>query len=362
MVDRKMMPAGSDSLWSQPIPLGNSKVAVVEEQPNDSVDVHWLHQAPRLRQGFLDSAEYFSVRHGAPAGPSRGARSEDGNKGGQEKMRRDRISGGGEVPKNHLGNAAMATDTAGQVVMRATLDPYGNVEDMNGAWRTAYLFTGKENLPGLGLYYFGARWYDPELGMWLSRDPVGQFESPYVYTGNLTNSLRVIDAGGNVVIAPIEIQKQYPKLLAEMSPEARERIAVLEKSKLVFRLKIVPKKETAQEIVIGDEGQVLKNTPGSVKRGNIEPTSTGALIKFDGSSESLAHELGGHGTQIEKVSANLGAVQKNLGSTESNPANLFEDLYWKSPENCVTLEKDAFAISGMPFTPSDQKYYEGKFK
>lgn len=31
------------------------------------------------------------------------------------------------------------------------------------------------------LYYFGARWYDPELGLWISPDPAHQFASPYAY-------------------------------------------------------------------------------------------------------------------------------------------------------------------------------------
>ncbi len=35
-------------------------------------------------------------------------------------------------------------------------------------------FTGKELDNNTGLYYLGARYYNPEVGMWLVPDPAGQ--------------------------------------------------------------------------------------------------------------------------------------------------------------------------------------------
>jgi RHS repeat-associated protein len=128
-----------DSLWSHPIPLGNAKVAIVDEKPGDKVEVHWLHN-------------------------------------------------------DHLGSAAMATDSNGRVVMRAALDPYGNVEDISGTWKTKYLFTGKEYVATTGMYYFGARWYSPDLGMWISRDAVKTEFSSYLFSGS--NPLFYFDPNG----------------------------------------------------------------------------------------------------------------------------------------------------------------------
>ena len=38
-----------------------------------------------------------------------------------------------------------------------------------------------------GKYYFGARYYDPFLGLWMSPDPAGQFMNPYSYGGDPLN-------------------------------------------------------------------------------------------------------------------------------------------------------------------------------
>ena len=58
-------------------------------------------------------------------------------------------------------------------------------------------FTGKEKDDETRLNYFGARYLDPMLGMWISVDPKRQFASPYLYAGNGVNPVNVIDPDGN---------------------------------------------------------------------------------------------------------------------------------------------------------------------
>ena len=61
-------------------------------------------------------------------------------------------------------------------------------------------FTGKDYDEVTGLYYFNARWYDPQLGRFTSEDPVRDGMNWYVYVRN--NPLRFIDPTGleNVLI------------------------------------------------------------------------------------------------------------------------------------------------------------------
>ena len=60
-------------------------------------------------------------------------------------------------------------------------------------------FTGKEKDDETQLNYFGARYLDPMLGMWISVDAARQFDSPYLYMGNGTNPIKLNDPDGNAV-------------------------------------------------------------------------------------------------------------------------------------------------------------------
>ena len=50
-------------------------------------------------------------------------------------------------------------------------------------------YTGKEFDGRLGLSYFGARYFDPMLAMWLTPDPARQYLNPYSYGGDPINAV-----------------------------------------------------------------------------------------------------------------------------------------------------------------------------
>ncbi|NLE05251.1 MAG: hypothetical protein GX638_10705, partial [Crenarchaeota archaeon] len=58
-------------------------------------------------------------------------------------------------------------------------------------------FTGKELDDETELSYFGARYLDQMLGLWVSVDAKRQFNSPYLYAGNGTNPVNGVDEDGN---------------------------------------------------------------------------------------------------------------------------------------------------------------------
>src|SRR5574344_1124328 len=60
-------------------------------------------------------------------------------------------------------------------------------------------FTGKENDEETDLNYFGARYLDPMLGLWVSADAKRQFSSPYLYAGNGVNPVNGVDKDGNII-------------------------------------------------------------------------------------------------------------------------------------------------------------------
>jgi RHS repeat-associated protein len=96
---------------------------------------------------------------------------------------------------DHLGTVQLVTDGDGEVAERLVNRPYGELDGVfdpvgqpAGTSRAAFQFTGQRAEDGTGLLYFGARYYDPALGMFVSHDPELQFFSPYSYgNGNPLN-------------------------------------------------------------------------------------------------------------------------------------------------------------------------------
>ena len=73
------------------------------------------------------------------------------------------------------GNVTTMTDSSGNVVARYLYDPYGNLLAKSGAMADVnkYRFSSKEVHPNSGLYYYGYRFYEPNLQRWLNEDPIG---------------------------------------------------------------------------------------------------------------------------------------------------------------------------------------------
>ncbi len=80
--------------------------------------------------------------------------------------------------------------------------PFGETLVASGNNDNNYQFSQKELDSDIGLYYFGARYYNPGIGRWFTPDPAGQGFSPYVYCGN--NPLSIVDPDGEFAfLAPI---------------------------------------------------------------------------------------------------------------------------------------------------------------
>ncbi len=111
--------------------------------------------------------------------------------------------------QDHLTGTALATDVSGdQVGTTVKYLPYG--ETRTGAVPTDKLFTG-QRLDETGLYYYGARYYDPTIGRFISADSVIQsFANPQTlnrYSYCVNNPLKYVDPTGyNVEICGFDVE------------------------------------------------------------------------------------------------------------------------------------------------------------
>ena len=104
---------------------------------------------------------------------------------------------------DHLGSSSYITNLDGEVVQHIEYVPFGEVfiEERNNIWNTPYLFNAKEFDEETGLYYYGARYYEPRLSLWISVDP-NQEEHPnhssFCFESN--NPIKFIDEDGRDIV------------------------------------------------------------------------------------------------------------------------------------------------------------------
>ncbi len=119
---------------------------------------------------------------------------------------------------DHLGSSSWITYTDGSPVQYMSYMTFGEsqVDQRAGDWNSRYTFSGKERDEETGYSYFGARYYDADLSIWLSRDPLAHLyshQSPYVYCSN--NPIKRIDPNGmadEVIITGDQDEEAFDQL------------------------------------------------------------------------------------------------------------------------------------------------------
>jgi RHS repeat-associated protein len=143
-----------------------------------------------------------------------------------------------------LGSPIAATDSDGDLLWRERYAPFGSrllhesrETDCGGptclpvesAWDERLWYTGKLEETRTGLSYFGARWYEPEIGRFLSPDPVLFQEenlisyNRYAYANN--NPYRYFDPDGREV-AQVSLSIRLPKLFGLVQKAFKREVKV----------------------------------------------------------------------------------------------------------------------------------------
>jgi RHS repeat-associated protein len=72
---------------------------------------------------------------------------------------------------DHLGSTNGLTDASGNLTAQTNYDAFGNATNVE--FPSRYQFTGREYDNFTGLHYYRARFYDANLGRFISEDPIG---------------------------------------------------------------------------------------------------------------------------------------------------------------------------------------------
>jgi RHS repeat-associated protein len=108
---------------------------------------------------------------------------------------------------DYIQNVDLVTDLDGEAYELFLYNPWGEQlhhwSSNSSSWTSPYRFNAKEVDPETGLAYYGARYYQNKIGVWLSVDPLAHLysaHSPYVYV--LNNPISLIDPTGMGVEEP----------------------------------------------------------------------------------------------------------------------------------------------------------------
>ena len=107
-------------------------------------------------------------------------------------------------------NVTALIGTDGAVAERYVYDPYGQRKIYDDDWsdeiawanskKNEILYTGHRLNPESGLYYAGARYYHPTLGLWISWDPIGYADGLHFYRYALSSPVTFVDPLGLLAV------------------------------------------------------------------------------------------------------------------------------------------------------------------
>ena len=180
---------------------------------------------------------------------------------------------------NAIGSTMANTDANGAIVSSNSYDAWGKIVNFAGSSSNNRLFCTKERSVSIGLDNFGKRYFDYELGRFVTRDPAGypDGENNYLYCSN--NPINKID--------PLGLWEKY---VADKTAEKVEEAT----QKLADKVKDIPYLggETSAKLIAAAGGygaSIMKKTGAAMEGPNyldqvLSATSDYLQYKADGQS------------------------------------------------------------------------------
>ena len=266
---------------------------------------------------------------------------------------------------DHLGSTSYITNLDGEVSQHIEYVPFGEVfiEERNNTWNTPYLFNAKEFDEEIGMYYYGARYYEPRLSLWMSVDRFAEkYPATSGYNYAINNPVRYININGDSIRVSSENRELFNKTLKDVFGEFSSKFSYTQSDMLVFsgenkgvgkaqrkvfkRLKEVMYSKTITNIQYGKDTQI---TDRYGNKRTFKAESGGGAATF------LASENENYNQNFIVIDPN-----KTIGETME-----VTDAYYKEPidpQNGARFKKVTFQTNQTDMTFHEIGYvvYEGK--
>jgi len=234
------------------------------------------------------------------------------------------------------GNITALVDTNGILVAKYNYDPYGNLLGMSGplAGDNTYRFSSKEYAGNSGLYYYGFRYYEPNVQRWLNRDPVEENGGVNLYTFVDNFSTGEIDFHG---LAGIWIECANGDKTVIGDPSIENLVKALEKA--------VKEKNPVTDLTIkghANSGEIKLNSKESLT------SSPGSVIAYDKKGEGSTKDIT---DLLNKALANNACVSLLGCSTGRGKDNLSQEVSKALPDRTV-IGSASFAQMNRQIKPN----------
>jgi RHS repeat-associated protein len=237
-----------------------------------------------------------------------------------------------------------------QESFKFNLLPYGEdyIYQRNSSWAVPYTFSGKEKDLETGYSYFGARYYDSDLSIWLSVDPLADkypSMSAYMYTAG--NPVMLVDPDGMRIKGAgffNNLFKSDNRILAEQFASKHPGSSVTRINNDVEKGYRVGWKE--------DEGFVIKDKERTTR------LATFAFADFTSKKKKFSFSFGRW--MIFGNSQKDGESTGENGSPKST-ININEFSDWNKPneEDKIGSKRPKMELVPLIYTGKDGQYGEG---
>ena len=266
---------------------------------------------------------------------------------------------------DHLGSSSYITNLDGEVAQHIEYVPFGEVfiEERNNTWNTPYLFNAKEFDEETGMYYYGARYYEPRLSLWMSVDRFAEkYPATSGYNYAINNPVRYIDINGDSIRVSSENRELFNKTLKDVFGEFSSKFSYTQSDMLVFSGKNKGMGKAQRKVF-----KRLKEVMYSKTITNIQYGKDTQITDRYGNKRTFKAESGGGAATLlasedENYNQNFTVIDPNKTIGETMEVT---DAYYKEPidpQNGARFKKVTFQTNqtDLTFQEIGHAVYEGK--